>query len=66
MRQGVSCTLRSAGLSFGRNLTEFQKRRAEGVLAKFEIARLYGHFGSRGLLQNVLLCWHFKSILIRR
>ena len=35
---------------------EFQKMRAEGVLAKFDIARLYGHFGSRGLLQNVVLC----------
>ena len=45
---------------------EFQKMSAEGVLAKFDIARLYGHFGSRGLLQNVVLCWHFKSILIMR
>ena len=41
---------------FGRNFAEFQKMRAEGVLAKFAIARLYGHFGSRGLLQNVVLC----------
>ena len=47
-------------------LQNFEKMRAEGVLAKFAIARLYGHFGSRGLLQNVLLCWHFKCILIRR
>ena len=50
----------------GRNFAEFQKMRAKGVLAKFAIARLYGHFGSRGLLQNVVLCWHFKCILIRR
>ena len=35
-----------------------------GVLAKFAIARLYGHFGSRGLQQNVVLCLHFKCISI--
>ena len=46
----------SAGLSFGRNFAEFQKMRAEGVLAKFAIARLYRHLWSRGLLQNVVLC----------
>ena len=46
----------SAGLSPGRNFAEFQKMRAKGVLAKFAIARLYGHFGSRDLLQNVVLC----------
>ena len=56
MRQGVFCGLPSAGLFSGRNIAEFQKMRAEGVLAKFAIARLYGHFGSRGLLQNVALC----------
>ena len=50
----------------GRNFAEFQKMRAEGVLAKFAIPRLYGHLGSRGLLQNVVLCWHFKCNLIRR
>ena len=38
----------------------------EGVLAKFAIARLYGHFGSRGLQQNVVLCLHFKRIVIKR
>ena len=78
MRQGVFSGLLSAGFSFGRNFAEFQKVRAEGVLAKFAIARLYGvslhkfaiaqlygHFGSRGLLQNVVLCWHFKCPLIR-
>ena len=66
MRQGFfSCRL-SAGLSTGRNFAEFQKMRAEGVLAKFAIAWLYGHFGSRGLLQNVVLCRYFKCILIRR
>ena len=56
----------SAGLSPNRNFEEFQKMRAEGVLAKFAIARLYEHFGSRGLLQNVVLCWHFKCFEIRR
>ena len=44
----------------GRNFAEFQKMRAVGVLAKFAIARLYVHLESRGLLQNVVLCWHFK------
>ena len=66
MRQGVFSGLLSAGFSPGRNFAEFQKMRAEGVLAKFAIARLYGHLGSRGLLQNVVLCWHLKCILIRR
>ena len=66
MRQGVFPGLLSAALFPGRNFAEFQKMRAEGVLAKFAIPRLYGHFGSRGLLQNVLLCLHFKCILIRR
>ena len=55
-----------AGLSLKRNFAEFQKMRAEGVLAKFAIARLYGHLGSRGSLQNVVLCWHFTCYLIRR
>ena len=66
MRQGVFSRLVSAGFSPVRNFAEFQKMRAEGVLAKFAIARLYGHLGSPGLLQNVLLCWHLKWILIRR
>ena len=48
--------LLSAGFSPGRNFAEFQKMRTESVLAKFDIARLYGHLGSRGLLQNVVLC----------
>ena len=56
MRQGVFSGLLSAGFSPGRNFAEFQKMRAEGVLAKFSIAGLYGHLGSRGLLQNVVLC----------
>ena len=66
MRQGVLCGLLSAALSPDRNFAEFQKMRAEGVLAKFAIAWLYWHFWSRGLLQNVVLCWHFKCILICR
>ena len=56
MRQGFFCGLLSAALSPDRNFAEFQKMRAEGVLAKFVIAQLYGHFGSRGLLQNFVLC----------
>ena len=66
MRQGVFSGLLSAGLSPARNFAEFQKMCAEGVLAKFAIVWLYGHFGSRGLLQNVVLCWYLKCILIRR
>ena len=66
MRQGVFSGRLSAGFSPGRNFAELQKMRAAVVLAKFAIARLYGHLGSRGLLQNVVLCWHFKTILIRR
>ena len=45
-----------AGLSLGRNFAEFQKTLDEGLLAKFAIAQFYGHFKSRGLQQNVLLC----------
>ena len=56
MPKGVVSGLLSAGLSPGRNFSEFQEMSAEGVLAKFAIARLYGHFGSRSLLQNVVLC----------
>ena len=56
MRQSAFCGFLSAGLSPGRNFAEFQKMRAEGVLAKLAIARLYRHFGSPGFLQNVVLC----------
>ena len=66
MRQGVFSGLLSAGLSPGRNFAEFQKMRSKGDLGKFAIARLYGHLESRGLLQNVVLCWHLKCILIKR
>ena len=38
----------------------------EGVLAKFALTKLYGHFGSRRLQPNVVLCLRFKCILIRR
>ena len=58
--------LLSAGLSPGRNFAEFPKMRAEGVLAKFAIARFYGHLGSRGLLQNVVLRRHLKCSPIKR
>ena len=66
MRQGVFSGLLSAVLTPGRSFAEFQKMCAEGVLAKFAIARLYGHFASRDFLQNVVLCWHFKCIVITR
>ena len=66
MRQGVFCGLLFAGVSPGRNFAEFQKTRAERLLGKFAIAGLHGHFGSRGLQQNVVQSWHFKCILIRR
>ena len=65
MRQGVFSGLVFGGLSLGRNFAEFQKTRDEGDLAKFAIARLCRHFGSRGLQQTVVLCWHFKCIVIR-
>ena len=39
--------------------------RDEGVLAKFALTKLYGHFGSRRLQPNVVLCLRFKCILIR-
>ena len=64
--QGFFFGLLFAGFSPGRNSAEFQKMRGEGVLAKFAIARLYGHLGSRGFLQNVVLCWHIKCDLNRR
>ena len=61
MRYGVFCGLLLGGLFLGRNFAEFYEMRHEGVLAKFAIARLYGHFGSRHLQQNVVLCLHFGS-----
>ena len=62
---GCFCGLLFRGVSLGRNFADFQKMRDEGVLAKFAIAWLYGHFGSGGLQQNVVLCLHFKCILIK-
>ena len=66
MRQGVFFGLVFGGLFLGRNFAEFQKMRDEGDLAKVAIARLCGHFRSRGLEQNVVLCLHFKCIVITR
>ena len=63
-RQGVFCGPLFAGVSSGLNFAEFQKTRAGGPLGKFDIVRLHGHFGRRGLKQNVLLGWHFKEILV--
>ena len=64
-RQGVYSGLLFAGVSPGRNFAEFQKTRTEGPLGKFAIAGLHGHFGSRGLQQNIVLGLHFKEILVR-
>ena len=50
----------------GPPLAKSHKMADLGVLAKFVITRLYGHLWSRSLEQNVLLCWHFQFILIRR
>ena len=63
---GYLCGLVFGGVSLGRNCAEFQKMRDEVVLAKFAIARLYGHFGSCSLQHNIVLCLHFKCLLIRR
>ena len=54
------------GFSLGPPLAKSQKMADLGVLAKFVITRLYGHLCSRSLQQNVVLCLHFKCILIRR
>ena len=54
-----------SGVSPGPNFAEFQKTRAGGPLGKLDIARLHGHFGRRGLQQNVALGWLFKEILVR-
>ena len=52
--------------SFGPPLTKSQKMADLGVLANIVIIRLYGHLWSGSLQQNVVLCLHFKCILIRR
>ena len=64
MRQGVFFGLVFGGLSLGRNFAELREMRDEGNLAKFAIARLCGHFQSRSLQQNVVLCLHFKCIVL--
>ena len=53
-------------LSLGPPLAKSQKMANLGVLANIVITRLYGHLWSGSLQQNVLLCLHFKCILIRR
>ena len=54
-RQGVFCGFLFAGVSPGCNFAEFKKARAEGLLGKFDIARIHGHFGRRWLQQNAVL-----------
>ena len=69
-RQGVNKApiigLLLGAFSLGPPLAKSQKMADLGVLGKFVITRLYGHFWSRGLQQNVLLWLHFKRIPIRR
>ena len=50
----------------GPPLAKSQKMPDLGVLAKFVITRIYRHLWSRSLQHNVVLCLHFKCILIRR
>ena len=50
----------------GPPLEKSQKMADLGVLAKFVITRLYRHLWSCSLQQNVVLCLHFKCILIKR
>ena len=52
--------------SLGPPLAKSQKMADLGVVAKFLIARLYGHLWTCSLQQNVVLCLHFNCILIRR
>ena len=54
-----------AGVSHGPNFAEFQKTRTGSLLGRFDVARLHGPFGRRGLQQNVVLGSHFKEILVR-
>ena len=49
LRQGFFCAILFIGVYLGRNFAKSQKMRDGGVIAKFAIARVYGHFGSRGL-----------------
>ena len=43
-----------------------QKMADLGVLSNIVITRLYGHLWSGSLQQNVVLCLHFKCMLVRR
>ena len=70
LRQGVF-EARIVGLLFwafslGPPLAKSQKMADLGVLANIVITRLYGHLWSGSLQQNVVLCLHFKCILIRK
>ena len=70
LRQGVFeapiVGLLLKAFSLGPPLAKSQKMADLGVLAKFVRTRLYGHLWSCSLTQNVVLCLHFKCILIRR
>ena len=62
MRKGVFCGLIFGRVFLGRNFAKSQKMRDGGNLVKFGIGRIYGHFGSRGFKQSVVLCFHVKYI----
>ena len=64
-RQGFFLGLLFAGVCHGTNFAEFQKTPGGGPLGKFDIARLHGHFGRRGLQWNVVLGWHFKEMVVK-
>ena len=70
LRQGVFeapiVGLLLKAFSLGPPLAKSQKIADLGIVAKFVITRLYGHLWSRSLTQNVVLCLHFKCILIKR
>ena len=70
LRQGVfeapKVGLLFWAFSLGPPLAKSQKMADFGFLANIVITRLYGHLWSGSLQQNVVLCLHFKCILIRR
>ena len=68
MRQGVSQApevgLLFGPVSLGPPLAKCQKMADLGVLARFVITPLCGHFWSRRLRRKVVRCLHFKRILM--
>ena len=54
------------GVSLGPLFAKSQQMRDLGVVAKFAITWVFGHFWNRRFKQNVVLCLHFTGILFRR